>query len=109
MLEIEHIVPQALGGTDHEENLWLACRLCNGYKGIQTAALDPITGLIVALFNPREQQWSEHFVWNDDGTQIIGVTPCGRATVIALRLNNVIAVMVRRSWVAAGWHPPSEK
>ncbi len=38
--------------------------------------------------------------------RIIGKTPCGRATVIALQLNNWIAVMVRREWIAAGWHPP---
>jgi 5-methylcytosine-specific restriction endonuclease McrA len=36
LLEMEHIHPEALGGTDDEENLWLACRLCNGFKGIQT-------------------------------------------------------------------------
>jgi len=27
VLEIEHIIPKAKGGTDEEENLWLACRL----------------------------------------------------------------------------------
>jgi NADH:ubiquinone oxidoreductase subunit F (NADH-binding) len=27
-LEIEHIIPKAKGGTDDEENLWLACRSC---------------------------------------------------------------------------------
>jgi hypothetical protein len=26
-LEIEHIIPKALGGSGEEENLWLACRL----------------------------------------------------------------------------------
>ena len=35
LLEIDHIVPTARGGTDDEENLWLACRLCNGFKGTQ--------------------------------------------------------------------------
>jgi len=29
VLEIEHVDPEALGGTDEEENLWLARRLCN--------------------------------------------------------------------------------
>jgi len=29
VLEIEHIIPKAGGGTDDEDNLWLACRLCN--------------------------------------------------------------------------------
>jgi 5-methylcytosine-specific restriction endonuclease McrA len=36
-LEIDHIIPQALGGTDHPDNLWLACHLCNSYKGPQTS------------------------------------------------------------------------
>jgi hypothetical protein len=36
----------------------------------------------------------------------MGRTTCGRATIIALQLNNMIAIMVRREWVAAGWHPP---
>jgi L-lactate dehydrogenase (cytochrome) len=37
-----------------------------------------------------------------------GGRQCGRATVIALQLNHVMAVMVRREWVAAGWHPPED-
>lgn len=105
-LEIEHIVPRALGGTSDEENLWLACPLCNNYKGAQQEATDPMTQLTVSLLNPRLQVWSEHFAWSEDGTQIIGQTACGRATVIALQLNNIIAVTVRRAWVSAGWHPP---
>ncbi len=105
-LEIEHIIPQAAGGPDDEDNLWLACRLCNNYKSDQTEGLDPVSGQKVPLFNPRRQQWHEHFAWSADGTEVIGRTPCGRATVLGLQLNNVIAVMVRREWVAAGWHPP---
>ena len=107
-LEIEHIVPKARGGTDDEQNLWLACRLCNNWKSDQTEALDPESNQTVPLFDPRRQQWSEHFTWSDDGTRILGRTPCGRATVIALQLNNLIAVTVRREWVAAGWHPPRD-
>jgi hypothetical protein len=108
LLEIEHLIPSARGGSDEEENLWLGCRLCNGYKGAHTDALDPVTGTRVPLFNPRRQRWSEHFSWSEDGTRVLGRTPCGRATVIALQLNNWIAVMVRTQWVAAGWHPPQE-
>jgi hypothetical protein len=108
LLEVDHVIPQARGGTDDEENLWLACRMCNGYKGIQTHGYDPMTGRQARLFNPRQQRWTEHFAWSEDGTRIIGLTDCGRATVLALQLNNVIAVMVRREWVAAGWHLPVE-
>lgn len=53
LLEIEHIIPKAKGGTDDEDNLWLACRLCNGYKGTQTHTVDPVTDRRVKLFNPR--------------------------------------------------------
>ena len=38
VLEIEHIVPTARGGADTEDNLWLACRLCNNAKGVKPMA-----------------------------------------------------------------------
>jgi hypothetical protein len=107
-LEVEHIIPEARGGRDDEENLWLACRLCNGYKGVQTHAIDPFTGRRVRLFNPRRQRWRRHFRWTEDGLEVQGRTATGRATVIALQLNNAIARLVRREWVSAGWHPPAE-
>jgi hypothetical protein len=108
ILEIEHIIPKAIGGSDEEENLWLACSLCNNYKGTQADAFDPVTQKHVKLFNPRTQQWSQNFAWSEHATEIIGLTDCGRATVTALQLNNNIAVSVRRQWVSAGWHPPTD-
>lgn len=65
-----------------------------------------MTGQVVPLFNPRRHQWSDHFRWRRDGTRIIGTTPIGRATIVALHLNNLISVVVRRHWVAASWHSP---
>jgi len=106
ILEIEHIVPRSKGGTNGDENLWLACRACNAFKGNQTHGRDPLTGRRVSLFNPRQQKWSRHFRWNEAGVLIVGRTACGRATVVALNLNNPIAVTVRKNWVKAGWHPP---
>lgn len=107
-LEIEHITPRAKGGNSDEDNLCLACRLCNNYKSIQTEAGDPLTGDNVRLFDPSRQAWSDHFSWSADGTRILGRTGCGRATVRALKLNNVLAIAVRREWVSVGWHPPSQ-
>lgn len=107
-LEIEHIIPFALGGGNDERNLCLACRLCNLYKSYQIEAIDPITKAVVALYNPHTQAWSDHFQWSQDGAMIAGLTPVGRATVDALQLNNEIAVEVRRNWVLVGWHPPSD-
>jgi HNH endonuclease len=105
-LEVEHLLPRAKGGSDEEDNLWLSCSLCNRYKGAQISATDPITGNVVPLFNPRHNSWDEHFRWSADGVRIEALTPAGRATVEALKLNNELAVEVRRNWVRAGWHPP---
>ncbi|MBA3532087.1 MAG: HNH endonuclease, partial [Ardenticatenales bacterium] len=62
-LTLEHLHPSARGGTDDEENLWFSCRLCNEAKGVLAEALDPETGAMVPLFNPRREQWSAHFAW----------------------------------------------
>ena len=103
LLEVDHIIPVAAGGTDDPDNLWLACRPCNQYKGAQIIGRDPQSGP-VRLFNPRHQAWRDHFQWSEDGTQVVGKTDCGRA----LNLNNPFAVETRRHWVRAGWHPPQE-
>ena len=106
-LEIEHIIPRVRGGSDDESNLWLACSLCNRYKGSQITGIDPLTNATVALFNPRSQMWGTHFRWSPEGVYIVGLTPIGRATVETLRLNNELAVEVHRNWTLAGWHPPA--
>lgn len=89
-----------------EDNLWLACRRCNGFKGVQMVATDPETAQLAPLFNPRYQVWEEHFGWSLDGLEIIGKTICGRATVVALQLNNHHILVTRSLWVSAGWWPP---
>jgi hypothetical protein len=105
-MEIDHIIPIASGGTDDEENLWLTCPRCNSFKGTQTHGIDPETGRRVRLFNPRFQDWTAHFDWDDDGVHIIGQTACGRATVMALQLNYGPSVELRHLLVQAGWYPP---
>ncbi len=106
-LHIEHIIPLAAGGDSDEDNLWLACSVCNNYKGTQTHAPDPETGEQVSLFNPRIQSWTDHFAWSDDGVEIIGLTSTGRATVQSLKLNQPFMCRARRRWVMANWHPPT--
>jgi hypothetical protein len=107
-MEIEHLVPEALGGGTEEDNLWLACPLCNRHKASRISAEDPASGQVVPLFNPRAQEWGEHFSWASSGTRIIGLTAIGRATVAALDLNRQVLVTARMRWVAAGWHPPRD-
>jgi len=55
-LQIDHIQPVAKGGATSEENLCLACELCNQYKWTQIEGVDLETGKTVPLFNPRQQE-----------------------------------------------------
>ncbi len=105
-LEIEHLLPKFEGGSDEEENLWLACRQCNLSKGIKIHGFDAITFKREKIFNPRKQNWSEHFVWSKDETEIFGKTPCGRATVSALQLNSDLQRTAREFWRLTGIFPP---
>ena len=87
-------------------NLAYSCQGCNGRKYISITAIDPATGDIVSLYHPRQHQWSDHFVWNEDYTRIIGLTPIGRATVDKLHLNRTGLVNLRHILTAVGAHPP---
>lgn len=107
-LTIDHIIPQSLGGGTTLENLCLACWDCNLFKGDKTTSLDPQTRMPVRLFNPNQQHWFEHFRWNAEGSHIIGLTPVGRATISALKLNRPTLLEARRYWVQTGWHPPAQ-
>ena len=104
--EIDHVIPRAQGGPTHLDNLCLACPACNGFKLDRTSPLDPESGQVVTLFNPRTQQWHDHFAWNDDGTHVMGLTACGRATTGALKLNRPLLAAVRAIWVSMRRHPP---
>jgi hypothetical protein len=104
-MHVEHIDPDA--GNDLA-NLCLSCPSCNLSKGRVTFSLDPDTGRVVSLFNPRTQAWSENFEWIQDGTIIRGLSPVGRATVARLRMNITRVVIARRVWIRAGEHPPPD-
>jgi HNH endonuclease len=104
----DHILPRSKGGETTFQNLCLACRTCNQFKSDATQVNDPLTGETVPLFNPRLQEWAEHFAWSSDSTKIEGLTAIGRATTTTLRMNNAVIVAARWRWSISGWHPPVE-
>jgi HNH endonuclease len=108
VMEFDHIIPTSASGKNIEENLWLACTTCNDTKNDRTQARDPLNNELVPLFNPRTQNWNEHFKWSEDKSEIIGQTAIGRATVVALNLNRLNLVKSRVIWAKAGWHPPKD-
>lgn len=79
------------------ENSALACRSCNVFKSDAIEAIDPSTGNIVPIFNPRADVWTTHFAVDDDN-RIVGQTATGRATIIRLNINAERQVAARRRW-----------
>jgi hypothetical protein len=108
VFEVEHIRPISAGGTTTLDNLALACPACNRHKGSHQSGIDPQTGRHVPLYNPRRQQWSDHFRWSDDLTEIVGQTPTGRATVHVLHMNRPSVRRFRAALRALDLHPGRE-
>jgi hypothetical protein len=105
---VEHVEPQSGGGSDDAGNLAYSCQGCNNHKYTRTRAVDPATGTDVPLFHPRRQVWSDHFSWGADCTEVLGLTPTGRATVVALRLNRPGVANLRSVLFSVGLHPPEQ-
>ena len=102
--EIDHIIARKHGGTTVARNLALACFSCNNHKGPNIAGRDPRTGRIVRLFNPRRDNWQEHFRW--DGPLLVGLTPVARATIGVLEINLPRRVALRESLIEENRIPP---
>ena len=88
--ELDHIISKARGGSNDKSNIAVACRRCNNNKGTHTTAVDPITGTIVPLYDPRTMLWDAHF--SEFGQEIVGNSRMGRATAALLfrRTNHFI-------------------
>jgi hypothetical protein len=104
--ESDHIIAEKHGGETTLENLAWACFDCNRFKGSDTASLDPQSGQLVALFDPRTQVWREHF--EIDGGRIRPLTPAGRATERLLKLDLPKRVDVGEILSQAGRYPSAK-
>ena len=105
----DHITPEELGGKTSADNLALACQGCNNAKYIKTEAIDPVSRVKVPLYHPRREVWHVHFAWSEDSLFLVGLTPTGRATIEALRLNRQGVINLRRALTLEGKHPPSHR
>jgi len=98
--QIEHVIPKKHHGSDGVDNLALACVRCNLAKSSNLAGRDEETGEIVPLFNPRVDEWHEHFAYS--GARIIGRTPVGRVSVDVLNMNEDERLRLRRILLSNG-------
>lgn len=97
---IEHVIARQHGGATEAGNLALACWTCNLKKGPNLTGIDPQTGQITPLFNPRSDRWAEHFSVSIGtsiarGIEIQGLTAVGRTTVVVLGMNAEFRQMTR--------------
>lgn len=106
LMTVDHIIPESKGGETEFDNLCFACRRCNEFKGATVEITDPLSDKIMPLFHPRQQRWDDHFAWNMSSIRLVGLTAVGRATIIALNMNNEVIIDARQRWVSVGWHPP---
>ena len=102
---LEHILPQTLGGVNNETNLALACASCNLSKSNRISALDSSTGVETNLFNPRKQEWEDHFQRERSSCTLTPLTSMGRVTIECLDLNNPMRLTAREYWFTAGLLP----
>jgi hypothetical protein len=101
--EPDHVIATQHRGQTEIENLALACLHRNRLKGPNIASVDPETNRIVPLFNPRTDQWFEHF--RIEGGRIIPLTPVARATVALLNFDDPDREEARHKLWQVGRYP----
>lgn len=83
--EIDHVIAVKHGGESVAENLALSCAVYNRFKGSDIASIDPETGEITPLFDPRADHWDDHYRFRNG--EILALTARGRVTIRLLRMN----------------------
>ncbi|MBW4671788.1 MAG: HNH endonuclease [Cyanomargarita calcarea GSE-NOS-MK-12-04C] len=84
--EIDHVIAEKHGGATNADNLAYTCWRCNRHKGTDLGSFDPETGAFSFLFNPRTQEWAEHFTLSE--LELLGLTSEGRTSVKLLQMNS---------------------
>jgi hypothetical protein len=98
--QFDHVIVIKHHGPTSAENLAISCYNDNAHKGPNIAGIDPVTGALTRLFNPRRDDWKAHFAWN--GPELVGRTPIGRTTIDVLNMNLPERVEHRRLLFQAG-------
>lgn len=103
--EIDHVIARQHHGKTHLDNLALICFTCNRHKGPNIAGFDLESQQTTRLFDPRRDNWSDHFRWA--GPELIGLSAIGRVTIHVLAINLEIRLALRTSLMHEGVFPPA--
>jgi hypothetical protein len=101
--QVDHVISLKHGGSNAVENLAYACAFCNRQKGTDLGSIDWQTGNLVRFFNPRQDNWSEHFKLN--GSTILSVTIIGEVTVRLFGFNDNSRILERQELMAENRYP----
>ncbi|MES2518193.1 MAG: HNH endonuclease signature motif containing protein [Bacteroidota bacterium] len=100
---IDHIIGVQHGGSNSLNNLAYVCSPCNWKKGPNISTILQLEGPLIPLFNPRTQDWFEHFEVQK-GT-LVGKSSIGEATIKLLELNQDNKIEERFEMILAGFYP----
>jgi len=107
--EIDHVVSEKHGGGSEPDNLAYACLACNRNKGSDIASLAAGAMEPTRLFNPRRDQWKEHFRFTGQPEcSIEPLSPIGEVSIRVLRLNALERRMERRALLEVERYPAPE-
>lgn len=101
--QVEHVISEKHGGETVAPNLAYACVFCNRYKGSDLGSIHSRTGKLCRFFNPRTDQWREHF--RLDGATIVPLTEIAEVTAAILGFNLPDRLLERDVLRAAGRFP----
>ncbi len=99
--EIDHIISRKHRGQTVSENLALACQPCNRNKGSDLGSIAEVSGILVRFFNPRTDDWREHFRVNSNA-EIETLTEIGEVTAFIFGFNEPERIAERRGLIELG-------
>jgi hypothetical protein len=103
--EVDHIISVKHSGPSTIDNLAYACFFCNREKGSDIGSLVWETRQFVRFYNPRIDQWSQHFQLV--GARIEPLSEIGTVTATILGLNELERIEERQALIDLGRYPPS--
>ncbi|MBD2569743.1 HNH endonuclease [Anabaena lutea] len=100
---VDHIISIKHGGSSNEDNLAYCCVFCNRFKGSNIGSILWETKEFVRFYNPRWDNWGQHFKIND--FRIESITSIGEVTARILGFNDQPRLLERQILISKKRYP----
>ena len=101
---VDHVLREKHGGLTQADNLTLACTFCNLHKGSDIGSLSSAE-ILTRFFNPRTDEWAQHFALNEADFVIEPLTTVGEVTARIFQFNIGDRIVEREALSLAKWYP----